>query len=154
MVAMTLGRPMMTYQSNMHVPLPRTRIDADLTEGDISAGLQSATHVLLYMETIKLYRILGKIVTELYRPHPSVMQGRSSAGFKATASSDIQAILNMDDDLEKYESELTPLLHWTRGQHLRAALPASAQSQAQRQSNVIQARYMDLDQLERTSAYN
>jgi hypothetical protein len=119
---------MMTYLCNTWVPLPQVRIAADLTDEEKSVGLQSPTHILLYVETIKLYHLLGKVVTEIYKPYPNSMQSRSSASYRQTEGGDIEAILTMDDHLEKFQNEISRLLHWKKGQRLRAALPEMARS--------------------------
>lgn len=139
---MALGRPMMTQQRTISLPLPSPLAD-DFTTGEAVTGLQGPPHVNFYRETIKLYQLLGRVVTEVYKPWSVKKTVEDDSARDLPAPNDeVKSILYMSEELCKYEEDITPSLHWHRGQNLRDALPEAVRGTVQRQANVLHARYV------------
>lgn len=133
---------MMTQQRTISLPLPSPLADDFITE-DMVNGLESPPHVNFYRETIKLYQLLGRVVTEVYKPWSAETTVEDdSARALPTPNDEVKSILYMSEELCKYEEDIVPGLHWHRGQNLRDALPEAVRGTVQRQANVLHARYV------------
>lgn len=121
------------------IPLPSvTQEDESLSE-----MARSVSQFTFYIETIKLYLILGKILSTVYKPWSG--QGVNN-DFESQESGDhaqppdLEAIMSLDEDLSNFEDALAPYLHWERGINTRDSLPERYQWIIQRQTNVLYAR--------------
>lgn len=130
---------MMTQQRTISVPLPCPLGD-DFVAGEETAGLVGPPHVIFYKEAIKLYHLLGRIVTEVYNPWSA--RADDAAKSIAAGNDEVGSILDMSEELGECEENTAPILHWQRGQHLRDALPEAVRATVQRQANVLHARFV------------
>ena len=130
----TLGRPMMT-PSQVTIPLP------SMSQESVHEDLDDSSSPF-YVETIKLYSILGRIVSTVYSPwSPQV----ASSDFERNENrSHIQlseaAVMSFDEELSDFEEGIATCLHWERGIGTRTSLRKGSQYLLQRQSNVLRAR--------------
>ncbi|KAK2757316.1 hypothetical protein FQN54_004830 [Arachnomyces sp. PD_36] len=115
-VSMTLGRPSM----NSHlpsVPLPSTIDDHSLVKSTVSDQEwgNTPTHMVFYVYTVKLYRILDDIMSDVY------MAWRNGTGRNAAVTErkpkqpGLDVIIDIDSKLCAYESDLPAFLSWTEG---------------------------------------
>ena len=131
----TLGRPMMT-PSRVTIPLPsisKTSVQEDL----------DGTSSPFYIETIKLYTILGRIVSTVYSPwSPQVATCDLERNENCSHSqlSESEAVMSFDEELSDFEEGIATCLHWERGISTRNSLRDESQHLLQRQSNVLHAR--------------
>jgi len=118
--------------------LPASMDDDMLEEWPGSTNLMS-----FYVETIKLYLILSKIVSNIYKPWKIQNIGNVSQ-MKQDGSnerfSDLDAIMCLDEELSTFEDTLPAILHKIRGAETRASFPQQTQRLMQRQTNVLYAR--------------
>ncbi|KFY78694.1 hypothetical protein V499_02187 [Pseudogymnoascus sp. VKM F-103] len=131
----TLGRPMMT-PSRVTIPLPsisKTSVQEDL----------DGTSSPFYIETIKLYTILGRIVSTVYSPwSPQLATCDLERNENCSHSqlSESEAVMSFDEELSDFEEGIATCLHWERGISTRNSLRDESQHLLQRQSNVLHAR--------------
>lgn len=137
--SMTLGRPMMT-PCHFTVPLP-SHIDTDASDQaqDQSETPRTVSFLAFYVETIKLYHILGTVLTKVYKPW-SGHAPSSNREMKDIQHNDLEAIVSLDEELSNFEENIIPFLHWERGAHIRESLPESDLMVLRRQTNILQAR--------------
>lgn len=138
--SMTLGRPMMTHQHNL--PLPSSLYDEDFATWDNPSSNEKLSLFTFYVETIKLYQLLGKVVTNVYKPWSAHATQDSSPRFTREPQNEIPTIMLLAEELSHYEQDIPEALHWRDGQQLRNKLPGVPQTIIQRQSNVLHARYV------------
>ena len=135
---MTLGRPMMTHLHSL--PLPSAFYDEDFLFYDGESGQEKVSYISFYIETVKLYQILGRVVTDIYKPW-SVDPFQDPTGHSISSSKDeIPVITKLADEMSDYEENISPFLHWDRGQPFRHDLPDSERDIIQRQANILCAR--------------
>ncbi|KAH8597630.1 fungal-specific transcription factor domain-containing protein [Bisporella sp. PMI_857] len=135
----TLGRPMMT-PCEIIIPLP------SVTPEDESVLHQGNTlsYLTFYIETIKLYLILGRIISAIYKPW-SVQGTNADARLNTTINtrvSDLEAIVSLDAELSTFEGSIAFYLHWERRRSMRDDLTEVSEWIIRRQGNVLHARYM------------
>jgi hypothetical protein len=136
---MTLGRPMMT-PCHFTVPLPsHIDVDASIQVQDQVEGSRTVSFLAFYVETIKLYQILGNVLTKVYKPW-SVNTPSSDKDTKDIQHKDLEAIVSLDEELSNFEENIIPPLHWERDAHLRESLPESDLVVLRRQMNLLQIR--------------
>jgi hypothetical protein len=136
---MTLGRPMMT-SCHFTVPLPsHIDDDASVQVQDQLESSRTLSFLAFYVETIKLYQILGNVLTKVYKPW-SGNTPSSNRDTKDIQHKDLEAIVSLDEDLSNFEENIIPSLHWERGAHIRESLPESDVMVLRRQMNVLQVR--------------
>lgn len=131
----TLGRPMMT-PSRVTIPLP--------SMSQVSAHeVLDASSSPFYVGTIKLYTILGRIVSTVYSPwSPQVTSCDLERNENCSHSelSESEAVMTFDEELSDFEEGIATCLHWERGISTRISLQNETQYLLQRQSNVLRAR--------------
>jgi hypothetical protein len=96
-----------------------------------------------YVETIKLYLILGRILSTIYKPWSvqgvySDFERRENSSH--TQPADLEVIMSFDDELSNFEDGIESYLHWERGIDIRDLLPERWQWIIRRQTNVLHAR--------------
>lgn len=119
------------------IPLPSvTPEDESLWEMD-----KPLSQFTFYVETIKLYLILGNILSRVYKPWS--VQG-SDFGRQENSShvqaTDLEAIMSLDEELSNFEDGIASYLHWERGINTRDSLSEHCQWIIRRQTNVLHAR--------------
>lgn len=129
----TLGRPMMT-PCRITIPLPSMMAEGE--SGELEDALSRST---FYVATIKLYLILGKILSSVYSPWPEADSERGKTG-SSIKSGDMEAVIFLDGELTIFEESVEACLHWVRGINLRDSLPAGIRYIVQRQASVLHAR--------------
>ena len=138
---MTLGRPMMTHQHNL--PLPSSLDDEDFATYASDSGLKKLSMLTFYVETIKLYQLLGQVVTDVYKPWSAYSTQDSSWRAAREPQHDAHTIMLLAEELSDYEENISLTLHWQRGQQFRENLSEVPRSIIQRQSNILHARYIE-----------
>lgn len=131
----TLGRPMMT-RSRVTIPLP------SMSQNGMHEDLDGSSSPF-YVETIKLYTILGRIVSTVYSPwSPQVASCDLERNENCSHSqlSGSEAVMSFDEELSDFEEGIATCLHWERGISTRNSLRDESQHLLQRQSNVLRAR--------------
>lgn len=131
----TLGRPMMT-PSRVTIPLP------SISQISVHEALDGSSSPF-YVETIKLYTILGRIVSTVYSPwSPQVtirdLERNEICSHRQLSGS--EAVMTFDEELSDFEEGIATCLHWERGISTRISLQKETQHLLQRQSNVLRAR--------------
>jgi hypothetical protein len=130
---MTLGRPM--YLSDAWpVPLPRAIDDNYMDSTSLICQQPSDvfSRTSFFICTIKLYNILGHILTNVYNLYPA--SGGSKGTTDQTESSPLDTLVKMDCELSNFESDIPPQLHWGQRQEYEMNLVS------ERQANVLHAR--------------
>src|SRR5689334_23149684 len=103
--SMTLGRPMMT-PCHFTVPLPsHIDVDASIQVQDQVEGSRTVSFLAFYVETIKLYQILGNVLTKVYKPW-SVNTPSSDKDTKDIQHKDLEAIVSLDEELSNFEENI------------------------------------------------
>ncbi|KAK4247535.1 fungal-specific transcription factor domain-containing protein [Corynascus novoguineensis] len=110
---MTYGRPTMTAHLP-DLPLPST-VEFGETLG--SPQSQAATQegpskMCFYVEYIRQCRILGEILSNVYQPSAGGTASGPPSWFDQK-SRGMDAILELDAKLSRYETELPPIMSWT-----------------------------------------
>ncbi|PWY95391.1 hypothetical protein BO94DRAFT_571971 [Aspergillus sclerotioniger CBS 115572] len=121
-VSMTHGRPSMTSHL-APVPLP------------YSTGAVPPT-MYFYMGTIKLYRILDKVLSDVY----NMWRSRSSEGVKSTFWSEgsFDPLLELERQLQSFKAGLPSCLKWTTSERLDRPVESAI---LDRQRNILRSRY-------------
>ncbi|PVH72451.1 hypothetical protein DL98DRAFT_502360 [Cadophora sp. DSE1049] len=137
----TLGRPAMT-PCQITIPLPSATAEDNMV--DMNPPI---SQFAFYLETIKLYLILGKILSTVYKPWS--FQGGNNCPDGSNKGSHVQygdseAIMPLDEELSYFEDEVTSYLHWERGITIRNSIAQPLQQIIQRQTNVLRARYLHI----------
>ncbi|PWY94666.1 hypothetical protein BO94DRAFT_621127 [Aspergillus sclerotioniger CBS 115572] len=136
--SMMLGRPPMTHASA--VPLPEAVndefLDTNAVHRQPEPELLSKTE--FYVRTLQLYKILRKILSEVYEPWED---GNASDQPERTKSenSQAQALLELDEELSAFESNLPEALQWRSTQE-----PAGLAEQFRRESSLLRGRFLHL----------
>ncbi|OBT65745.1 hypothetical protein VE03_03343 [Pseudogymnoascus sp. 23342-1-I1] len=133
----TLGRPMMT-PSRVTIPLPSTSVGSMHEDPDDSSSP-------FYVESIKLYSILGRIVSTVYSPwspqgFSSDLEGKENYGYAQITES--EAVMSFDEELSNFEEGIVTCLQWGKGTSTVDSLPNWPQHIIKRQTNVLRARYL------------
>ena len=107
---MTYGRPTMTAHVP-YLPLPSTlEFDEDVASIERHDTTKECPSKLsFYAEYIRQCRILGKILSNVYTGAPAATPPSSWFDHK---SHGLDAILQLDAKLSKYESSLPPIMSW------------------------------------------
>jgi hypothetical protein len=130
---MTLGRPM-SLSDEWPVQLP-TAIDdnyMDSTSLICKQPPDSFSRISFFICTIKLYKILGHILTNVYNLYPA--SGGSKTSTEQIESSPLDTLVKMDCALSNFESNIPPQLQW------RQTKEGEMNSVSERQANVLHAR--------------
>ncbi|KAL4894870.1 fungal-specific transcription factor domain-containing protein [Aspergillus ambiguus] len=102
-VSMTYGRPTMTSHLSS-VPLPAS-------PGTGSTEEQGPPVMAFYIAAIELYKILDSILSDIYKAWHS-KRGATSTG-STTRQGGLDVIIDLEEKLFEYESNLPPILNWT-----------------------------------------
>jgi hypothetical protein len=129
---MTYGRPSMTT----HIaPLPPPVGDSDTAR--LEPG-EKPSLMAFYTETIKLYDILDRILSDVYYVWRS--RSRKDQGKPSTMGlGGLDTVLEIERQLTLFEANLPSFLKWTTGQPVLHQAPELSQPIAQ-QRNVLHAR--------------
>lgn len=111
---MTYGRPTTTA----HLPvlsLPSAEEFDD--EARPSPGAQPTSHpvpskMCFYIENIRQCRILGEILSSVYEPSHGGTPAASSSSCDDHRSHGMDAILELDAKLSRYENAVDPVMSW------------------------------------------
>jgi hypothetical protein len=133
---MTFGRPSMTSHLEA-TPLPNLGSDTEINmlEGDVDTEPSIFT---FYLHAIELYRILDRILSDIYNLWYIGSESAIAGGHKKPRSGGLDVILEIDTSLDFFESWVPPFLSWTKRNWRgieEAELPIY-----QRQSNVLRTR--------------
>ncbi|KAJ5155295.1 hypothetical protein N7492_008098 [Penicillium capsulatum] len=146
-VSMTYGRPSMTSHVSPIYPVPLPAMRPELQRDDpCDLSGQPCDHKLghmtFYVSTIELYKILESILSDVY----NAWQSGSNHRFMSRQSNNqrsLDMIMELDDRLSNYESNVPAVLNWTRPQ-LPITPDSDQRSVFQRQRNVLRARFIHL----------
>ncbi|RAK87631.1 hypothetical protein BO79DRAFT_288352 [Aspergillus costaricaensis CBS 115574] len=136
--SMMLGRPPMTHSSA--VPLPEA-IDDELLDST-TATCQSPAGTLskaeFYVRTLQLYKILRKILYEVYEPWED--RGSPDQSERPKSENELaQTLLSLDEELLEFESSLPASLQWRDAQQ-----PADVAGPFRRESSLLKGRFLHL----------
>ncbi|EAU38806.1 predicted protein [Aspergillus terreus NIH2624] len=106
------------------------------TEPDAQSEADAISHNQFLYENMRLIGILGKLLSTVYH---STEPG-TDKGHLQPPSWDAQAIMDIERDLENFQSSLHPGLHWDPSQ----AWTRPIEPIFKRQSNTLHARYLHL----------
>lgn len=137
---MTYGRPSMT--SNISpIPLPEMSPGSKANDPCELSG-QPCDHKLGYMtfyvSTIRLYKILESILSDIYNAWQSRSNQHRSMSLRGVRHSSFDTIMELDDRLCAYEASIPSVLNWTSVQPV--STDGYQQSIFERQRNVLRAR--------------
>ncbi|KAL3260882.1 hypothetical protein ABHI18_004222 [Aspergillus niger] len=136
--SMMLGRPPMTHSSA--VPLPEA-IDDEYLDSAM-ATCQPSTETLsgteFYVRTLQLYKILRKILSEVYEPWEDERAPDQSERPKSENEL-AQTLLSLDEELLAFESNLPVALQWRDAQQ-----PADVAGPFRRESSLLRGRFLHL----------
>ncbi|RDH17397.1 hypothetical protein M747DRAFT_317233 [Aspergillus niger ATCC 13496] len=136
--SMMLGRPPMTHSSA--VPLPEA-IDDEYLDSSM-ATCQPSTETLsgteFYVRTLQLYKILRKILSEVYEPWEDERAPDQSERPKSENEL-AQTLLSLDEELLAFESNLPVALQWRDAQQ-----PADVAGPFRRESSLLRGRFLHL----------
>src|SRR5689334_15709882 len=119
--SMTLGRPMMTpYQRTIPMPSPTDSDDF------IDKNGETLSQVMFYVETINLYLILGKVLSNVYKPWAGQGESDRTENY-SPQHKDLEVVMTLDEEMSSFEDCMTPWLHWEKGVPFRDALPKNQQ---------------------------
>ena len=138
---MVLGRPTISsYQ--LTIPLPITTDDDECFNiEDLPEDAQRPSHIIFLAESVKLYIILGKVLSTVYIPgHMST----NDTSVKEGKSEGLNMIMLLDEEISNWEKTMPSWLHWERGIYVRSSLPESQRLLLSKQSNLLQARLVYL----------
>ncbi|KAL4984469.1 fungal-specific transcription factor domain-containing protein [Aspergillus falconensis] len=135
-LSMTYGRPSMTT----HIaPLPPPAGESERTTQEPG---RNPSLMAFYTETIKLYDILDRILSDVYYVWRS-RERRDNAQPPAKSLGGLDTVLEIERQLMLFEANLPHFLKWTTGQHILHQAPELSKPIAQ-QRNVLHARYIHL----------
>ena len=134
---MTLGRPgVMSGKSN--VPLPMA-IDDVYLDTDTQTCMQPDdvfSQNMCFVQTLKLYDIMGEILTRVYNPWQDTISDAARADWSQRNNS-INAVIDLECALSEFKSNLPPQLRWSSSGSQPQGL-----NLIERQRNVIQRRFV------------
>lgn len=120
-VSMTYGRPTMTAHLDTLV-LPSL---AELDEGELdhhsspsSASVPSKMY--FYLEHIQQCHILGEILSSIYQSSLGRTTDLQDPSSSDQATHGLDAILELDEKLSRYERSVNPIMSWASPTDLRA----------------------------------
>lgn len=130
---MTLGRPM-SLSDTWPVQLPNAIDDRYMNSTSLicQQPLNVFSCTSFYICTIKLYIILGKILTDVYNLYPVL--GSVKTATEQSESNPLDSLVKMDCALSNFESNIPSQLHWSQTRD------GEKSSVSERQSNVLHAR--------------
>lgn len=110
---MTYGRPTMTGHVP-YLPLPET---GELADREVSLQPRAASEdgpskMCFYVEFIRQCRILGEILSNVYQPSTGGSVNAQSYLWSDHKTHGMDAILELDAKLSRYESAVRPAMSW------------------------------------------
>ena len=132
---MTLGRPMVASGLS-DVPLPAAVDDQYVESGLCEQPDNSISRNMFYVQTLKLYNVMGEILTQVYKPWEDAKQNAQS-GFERPRNSPINVVIDLEYALSDFESNLPPQLHWDR-----SGMENGEPTYLERQRNVLHTRFV------------
>src|SRR6266536_584417 len=140
---MTLGRPMMT-PCQITVPLPTTTKDDKILDlSDISQVQFCPSQMTFYIQAIKLYLILGKILLNVYKPwaaHGTNQDFDDEGSEPHSLTKDLETVMSLDEEISNFEDNIPSWLHWKRGINCRESLVENQRLMLLRQTSILHAR--------------
>ncbi|PYH70511.1 fungal specific transcription factor domain-containing protein [Aspergillus vadensis CBS 113365] len=136
--SMMLGRPPMTHSSA--VPLPEAIDDEllDSTTATCQLPADTLSKAEFYVRTLQLYKILRKILSEVYEPWED--GGSSDQSEQPKSENELaQTLLSLDEKLLEFESSLPAALQWRDAQQ-----PAGVAGPFRRESSLLRGRFLHL----------
>ncbi|KAJ5084211.1 hypothetical protein NUU61_008790 [Penicillium alfredii] len=144
-VSMTFGRPSMTSHISP-VPLPAMGSEPK-SEDPCALSGQPCDHRLGYMtfyvSTIKLYKILESILSDIYNAWQSRSNSNRPTSPRETRPGSLDVLMELDDKLSLYEASVPHMLNWTNARP-RLGAGCHQGSIFERQKNVLRARFIHL----------
>ncbi|KAJ4986823.1 fungal specific transcription factor domain-containing protein [Stagonosporopsis vannaccii] len=132
-VSMALGRPaMLVSDSRRSLPEPADEHDW-ITVQDLEAGKVST--VAFFAESVKLCRILGRILSSIYKPNENKPNNRDAYG----RDSHFDVLVQIDHELLEFSRCLPPHLSMAHTGSLGELEPTGI---FRRQSNVLHVRFL------------
>ncbi|RFU33077.1 hypothetical protein B7463_g3284, partial [Scytalidium lignicola] len=133
-LSMTLGRPM-SLSDEWPVQLPRAIDDRYIESTSLICHQPPDvfSRTSFFIHTIKLYKILGRILTSVYNPASG---GKTPV--ERALSSPLDTIVKMDCALSDFESNIPPELYWMNRKE------GEFSPVLERQTNVLHARFLHL----------
>jgi len=134
-VSMTLGRPAMLYQDT-RIALPAAMEDEDELQIESSVSNQIPA-VVFFVEAIKLYKILGRILLHVYNRNEQYNEKPEPRdGF-----ADFDSLIELDSELVQFADQLPEGLRWPRP---TVEFNLARNAVLSQQSHVLHVRYLHL----------
>ncbi|KAJ5668927.1 hypothetical protein N7462_009997 [Penicillium macrosclerotiorum] len=144
-VSMTYGRPSMVSHISP-VPLPVMRPQSQSDDPCRLSG-QGCDHdlgyMIFYVSTIKLYKILESILSDIYNAWQSRSDHRRPMSPRRAKQNSLDLIMELDDRLSSYETSVPTILNWCIP-HAFTSEHINQRSIFKRQQNVLRARFIHL----------
>lgn len=134
---MTFGRPSMTSHLEA-TPLPNPLSDTEISMGMEDVVNTKPSIFAFYVYTIELYRILDRILTDIYNLWYIGSESAIGGGPKKPRSGGLDIILEIDTSLDMFECGVPSFLSWT--QRDWSGIDETMLPIYERQSNVLHTR--------------
>lgn len=126
------------------IPLPTTTEDDEILDIDSISRVESRpSQVSFFGQTVKLFIIIGKILSKVYKPwsvqgakHDFEEEGNKSH----SKTVDLETVVSFEEEIANFEDNIPPWLHWERGIHIRESLTENQRLLLQKQTSLLQAR--------------
>lgn len=133
---MTLGRPSLSSHEST-VPLPSSIDDEELihTYRDPGVSVKASSRTAFFVQTIKLYQILGQILHDVYKPWDQALRQYDNHHHQRGHTALIGVIIELNEALRRFEENLP--------ESLRQSKPLVRTNQtdvSMRQRNVLRTR--------------
>lgn len=133
---MTLGRPCLSSpKSSVAIPSVLEEEASDTADDSAVGQRQNASsNVLFFSETVRLYKILENILSQVYDPWKESEAGMlDTAEIQNEKMRQVSCIVGIDSDLNHFESHIPEVLHWN-------TRPSNDKHILRRQRNVLKTR--------------
>ncbi|KAF2182323.1 hypothetical protein K469DRAFT_669687 [Zopfia rhizophila CBS 207.26] len=131
-VSMTLGRPAMLYHDTQ-VSLPTPGQDEDMMHTELEES-KKISSVAFYIETIKLFRILGRILSHIYNLNEPHSEQDGYGGF--------DRLIELDTQLTEFVDQLPKGLQWAQPDKVQPSI--SHKNVLLQQTHVLHVRFLHL----------
>ncbi|KAK0721293.1 fungal-specific transcription factor domain-containing protein [Apiosordaria backusii] len=144
-VSMTFGRPTMTDVNDL--PLPSTLELEDnewsMLPAQVNDEVAKTSRMNFFIEYIRQCHILGEILSSIYLSPKGRGAPASSSGGAADEPPlhGLDAILELDAKLSRYEAAVCPIMSWTTPSHI-SGLPEDKRKIIVTQRNVLHASFL------------
>jgi hypothetical protein len=141
---MTFGRPTMTTHLTA-LPLPSSQEDDQfVTPNQADAASEnSPSKMRFYVEALKLYGILGRILVKIYQPW-MIFSNSDVEESSDRQNQSMNDIVEIDAELTAFELALPPFLSWKQPQEGTPPNDQQDHMVYRMQTNVLHARYAPL----------